>query len=155
MKPDKTALQEKPLRPQDLRIGNLVEWEGDSYPISLICDTLIKIDIGDDASQRIEKNPIWSPALDELKPIPITPELLERAGFDNRGGVWWIQYHLENWGIQLIYFNNEYIVRQGFMGGFKEIAHVKYWHELQNLYFALTGNELEFKDKYKSETENK
>jgi hypothetical protein len=65
----------------------------------------------------------------DFDPIPLTPEILEKAGFEKglngyffRGGV---EYNLKRHMLE------------GF--GYCEILYV---HQLQNLYYALTGEEL-------------
>lgn len=82
-------------------------------------------------------------------PIPITLEILEKCGFEsgketNINGL--IQYdfwktknipHLHRW---LLYKDGEYIIyKNNILIG---RAYIKYLHQLQNLYFALTGEEL-------------
>lgn len=79
-------------------------------------------------------NDNWDFELHELEPIPITEEILIRLGFkkgiagyekgdfDIRNyGEYWIEY-----GLQI----------QGFCPA------IKYVHQLQNLFYALTGTEL-------------
>jgi hypothetical protein len=74
-----------------------------------------------------EHNPSWF-----LYPIPLTPEKLEKCGFiyrndskDIMDNGYFVLYLGDS-----IYFNSYPIVQ------------VKYLHQLQNLYFALTGTEL-------------
>ena len=68
-------------------------------------------------------------------PIPITPEWLKRFGFENRGNNLFVKGKIE-----LRYYANrcEVVVRG------INITY-QYVHQLQNLYFALTGEELELK----------
>ena len=78
----------------------------------------------------------------KLAPIPLNPEILEKCGFEK----------CKN-GIELICFNecNNIIIASLFTGlpltleidGTRfPLYHIKYLHQLQNLYFALTGKEL-------------
>lgn len=75
--------------------------------------------------------------------IPLTTEWLERAGFIKE------MYDEEVW-YELFY--GPWIFLQGDKNGFTEVTiegfedslRVKYVHQLQNLYFALTGEELIF-----------
>ena len=77
------------------------------------------------------------------EPIPITPEWLERAGFECSGFTWdrgiMSVSELEiGWEVQF----------QDVMDGWHELNQdppCQYIHQLQNLYFALTGKELVFK----------
>ena len=69
------------------------------------------------------------------RPIPLTPEILEKCGFRN--------YDLIKWDTDAML-----IIKNG--DGYLYLAnqrHVNifYLHQLQNLYFALTGEELTFK----------
>lgn len=79
----------------------------------------------------------------DLKPVPLTPELLERFGFqayNDDGGFELI----EDKAIQL---HENYLEGDGFSFVFDTqfLTVIRYAHQLQNLYFALTGNELTLK----------
>lgn len=72
-------------------------------------------------------------------PVPITPEILENLGFKRDGSY----YNHRNislpvcptiHGTEIMLVPNE-----------KYAFRIKYLHQLQNLYFALTGEELTFK----------
>jgi hypothetical protein len=66
--------------------------------------------------------------------IPITPEILERCGFESNP--YQDRYELG-------YFHFEHCaIRQ--MIWIEKYPHVNYLHQLQNLYFALTGEELQY-----------
>lgn len=74
-----------------------------------------------------------------IEPIPLTPEILKKAGFETtieKSG-------LEEWNIYMI-GNVIFHWRYEFLNfGWVNDVDVKYLHQLQNLYFALTGEELE------------
>jgi len=81
---------------------------------------------------------------DSCKPIPLTEEWLLRFGFELKEAVMdekkyygWLNFsfHLDINFIEKSFFYH-------WMGGNIDI---KYVHQLQNLYFALTGEELEIK----------
>ena len=78
--------------------------------------------------------------LEDVKPIPLTEEWLERCGFYGRNDFKWIG----KVGIQSV--DGKYYFAFKDMGNvmFRSIVECKYVHALQNLYFALTGQELEF-----------
>ena len=65
---------------------------------------------------------------DDFYGIPLTPEILEKAGFVKSDGEfgWWLSKKV----ISGFYYDNTFITR------------IKSLHQLQNLYFALTGEEL-------------
>ncbi len=75
-------------------------------------------------------------------PIPITPEWLERFGFQKIIGCGW-QLDIETNHYCLYSENGKYV--DLFVYSDEVGKQCKYIHQLQNLYFALTGEELELK----------
>lgn len=72
-------------------------------------------------------------------PIPITEEWLLKFGF--------IQIHENNWQdveceIMVDLFNEKIYIISAMP--WKQLNHIKYVHQLQNLYFALTNEELTY-----------
>lgn len=83
-------------------------------------------------------------------PIPLTAEVLEKCGFDKHEGKWYKSFYREN----------DELLSQVFVGRLKEdpkdmyyygfsspimsvnINNVYSLHQLQNIFFALTGTEL-------------
>jgi len=110
----------------ELRIGNWYEYDGE--PTQWSFDDLRNLEF--------ETSYIG-------EPIPLTPDWLDRAGFeefDDDGG-----YELKSdMAIQLHY---AYLSDDGydFIFDTQFIVRIKFVHQLQNLYFALTGKELTFK----------
>ncbi len=112
---------------KELRIGNNVLESGyNGFKVSEICGT--------DFNR--------SEAL--FRPIPLTEEWLKRFGFKH-------EYLQDNNSPKTYYWCLEYetseqinaiIFIDGKISGYN---HVKNVHQLQNLYFALTGEELEIK----------
>lgn len=76
---------------------------------------------------------------DYANPIPIIEEWLFRMGFEK--DIFWSDYIFNDIFITLNDTDNTYMLDI-------DILHIKiqYVHQLQNLYFALTGEELEIKD---------
>lgn len=68
----------------------------------------------------------------EIKPIPLTPEILEKCGFVSNP--YQDRYELGD-------FHFEYCAIRNIVWC-EKYPHIKYLHQLQNLYFALTGEEL-------------
>lgn len=107
----------------ELRIGNLVIAK--DTPL----ESIVKVR-AQHIAEAEEHNPSWF-----LHPIPLTPEILEKAGFKYdtvcyyRNGV-----HIGSFKDGL-YFTCSPIS--------KDSVEIKYLHQLQNLYFALAGEELE------------
>ena len=83
--------------------------------------------------------------LEDLQPIPLTEEWLLKFGFENDGSYWrpkdcWHRYVFH----QRAFFTN--VLNLEPEGGIVPHAQVYYVHQLQNLYFALTGKELTIKN---------
>lgn len=120
------------LQATELRIGNYVSVFG--MPTCVTIDILV-------ALYRANKRP---GRVIDLSPIEITAKLLRLSGFKA-----WDEYgdcgHIKD-GIKLEYmmFGDESLNGWYFIAdGMKDHVKIAYFHQLQNLYFALTGKELE------------
>ena len=114
----------------ELRIGNYVNDRFDSQVI--VCDithTGINLNYG-----------YSTISINELKPIPLTEEWLLRFGFVKIRGLHLCKGYSLNSGEYLVYIDD----RGVYLKTNKNIF-IKYVHQLQNLYFALTGEELTLK----------
>lgn len=116
---------------KELRIGNWLMFNGHTksqvYTLEIMADGQSMVNYLDSTND------------DMYDAIPLTPEILENIGF-NKYRYWWTRpnntFNFEEWtndGLGLYLHVNEHKVGQ----------HIKYLHQLQNLYFALTGTELE------------
>jgi hypothetical protein len=79
----------------------------------------------------------------QFKPIPLTEEWLLKLGLE-KIGIWTFSLNLVG-NLDLIYYSGE----KGWSIGLKsysDFSNLKYVHQLQNLYFALTGKELKIKE---------
>lgn len=86
---------------------------------------------------------------DEMEPIPITPEILEKCGFEYFAWPDFLEF--------THYIKDDFILRETDSGysffntskcngaDRQHLVIIQYLHKLQNLYFALTGEELEVK----------
>ena len=125
---------DKELQAQELRIGSLVYGHGD-------------------IPHFIDPKNIWEYWLNNkyFKPIPLTPEWLERMGFElnvNTSYSWTMnpETNEELMQFKLNDFLGYHTTDGGtFIGGTRS-CFIKYVHQLQNLYSALTGQELEVKE---------
>lgn len=94
----------------------------------------------------------------ECQPIPLTEEWLLKFGFEKEeiicvGGLY-VEYHLKaNSDVYMVYLNDFsvglYASKREYENELAVIPthdNVKHVHSLQNLYFALTGTELEIKE---------
>lgn len=78
-----------------------------------------------------------------IEPVPVTAEWLEKFGFinDKETGYRWFAPN----NIDIAYDLDDNCIR---ISDSWEFGKRKYVHELQNLFFALTGTELELKNEY-------
>src|SRR5690606_25206485 len=77
----------------------------------------------------------------QAEPIPLTEEVLRKAGFEfiNEAGGFANEKHI-------IYWNGEWWSVHPFCTNDNDcVININSLHQLQNLYFALTGQELEVK----------
>lgn len=117
------------IQANELRLGNWVTITG--VPIQLTQKKIAFILEEDNSTTR-------------CSPIPLTPEILERCGFEKGclvkelNNEWMIYYNNGMW-LQVEKAEHPYICER------KDLFHIKYLHQLQNLYYALTGSELEIR----------
>jgi hypothetical protein len=116
------------LQPQELRIGNWVSNGERNYTV----DVNMLYDIATN-----ENFPIY--------PIPLTPEILEACGFENR------KIKIDDFTTLEFKFNSFFVfLCQDNAGiGCENVSisldEVKHLHQLQNLFYALTQTELQIK----------
>ena len=81
-------------------------------------------------------------------PLEITGSRLYAFGFRiEDANLYFKQYDWKNWGMYVLYYpDSEWTVSHGFIMERYELCGVKYVHQLQNLYFALSGEELTIKE---------
>lgn len=127
----------------ELRIGNKLFHIYDDWPEETVVEGIEydKVHIQTSTGGGTTVN------ISEVEPIPLTPEWLEKFGFtkDMGGGGGLLEF--ENGFIcfydmeaPLVAYTNERIKGA-------PMPHLKYVHQLQNLYFSLTGEELTIKEK--------
>lgn len=114
------------MKASELRIGNIVE----QGIIELIVSSLIQV-----------RDTIYESEV--IEPIPLTEEWLLKFGFDFSIDTWYLK-GFAIWETECgDKKGNEYM---GFFYELREVGmmdrEIKYVHELQNLHFALTGEEL-------------
>jgi hypothetical protein len=113
------------MKASELRIGNLVYFFKDA-PAMVIA-------IASDSLCITQSGGFINPKIEEIEPIPLTEEWLLKFGFEKvRWGM--SKYPIEIRG-SVVMFGNASAQRN---------LHIKckHVHQLQNLYFALTGEEL-------------
>jgi hypothetical protein len=125
------------MKANELRIGNLLLDRGDK---------LLRLDYWDfmKPAQRmfIEGSEVHSLTedLEYCKPIPLTAEWLLKFGFERRQIKDLISYNTNQLELYQYASNNNKIFFEHADGE----VELKYVHQLQNLYFALTGEELTY-----------
>ena len=125
------------MKATELRIGNLVIYVG-------ICNSRFN-KIGEFEIQPYHFGYLFEleDALDLLEPIPLTEEWLLKFGFEKlcstEKGFKQNVYSMRNPSLQI------YELSKGYGVSFWIGNELKYVHQLQNLYFALTNEELTFK----------
>ncbi len=106
------------MRSNELRIGNLIQKNGKIHYTNIFTLRDIKNLSIDDT--------------DIFEPIPLTEEILLKCGFEKVAGF----YSSKD---EILELTCDFIV---WKPNTKKLE-IKYLHQLQNLYFALTGEELE------------
>ncbi len=103
------------IQAQDLRIGNLIEYDGKQFPIHSLPP------LGDDEYEQ-------------LHPIPLTSEILLKCGFIEDDGIWVMKIGLKLYydGTGFYHINSEML------------THLDYLHQLQNWYYFNINEELTF-----------
>lgn len=131
------------MKASELRIGNLIQlnpsrnWVGTTFNDPIKIESISELGIN--YSNYPEMGVSWD-SLEDSKyvPIPITEDWLLKFGFI--GSKYW-KHHKLLFSIQK-YSNGYYVVLTDDEDDSFKIDHI---HQLQNLYFALTGEELQIK----------
>jgi len=138
------------MKANELRIGNWTSINGYWVNVYEIANGVIEISNGVDPY-----------SIHDINPIPLTEEWLLKFGF-NKGmesgrslfggykyrNYYYIQLEFENWQYRLVKktINDDWVLHQGFISQWSTVKEsIDYVHQLQNLYFALTGEELTIK----------
>jgi len=121
---------------KEARAGNIVMYDNRLFQIESIAMSFPCLNTDEFGIGVVDWN--------NINPIPLTPEILEKCGFE------WSIYH-QAWHKQGFVFD----LSERSVGGFfmhksrlnSEIIcpEIQYLHQLQNLYFSLTGEELNYK----------
>ncbi|HCD9234524.1 hypothetical protein [Elizabethkingia meningoseptica] len=111
---------------QELRLGNYVQYEMNSFHIAV-------------ESIELVNNLVNATDIEYLKPISLTDEWLIKLGFEKSDSSSNCMkktngYKFDFAGGEVLYLDS---VR---------LKHIKYIHQLQNLYFALGGEELQIQN---------
>lgn len=130
------------MKPQELSIGNYVRYNGSVVSVYAISNPTPNRSNHFDNKARVTLwcNGLIDATIDEIEPIPVTEELLEKYGFDepcdgvyeHNYGEFEVTKEVENWWVT-------------WNGGSDFWFRIKHIHQLQNAYYLATGKELEIK----------
>lgn len=125
------------MQAKDFRIGNLVKHDNRVFAIDSIANEFPTLDTIEFGVGVVDWN--------NIEPIQLTVGWLDGFGFEKEeeGGLESYDYYLEIGDELDIYANWNDGKLRCLSVSFLEIE-INYVHQLQNLYFALTGKELEF-----------
>jgi hypothetical protein len=112
----------KKMEAKELRIGNIVKYENTVYL---------------HGGKITEVDNIIQGETDYYEPIPLTEDWLLKFGFEKTS-----LHYFRKAGVLIQAEDNCY---ECYLGSV--VAKLEYVHQLQNLYFALTGTELEYNEK--------
>lgn len=136
------------IKANDLRVGNWVEEEIlGKVKIAEVHQQSVRVETINMKTDRSTEIILYSLGVENIKPIPLRPEILEKCGFK--------VYPASPTLMQLEYKNDHWICKRN--NGFAylafdlesyvevELTHLEDLHQLQNLYHSLTGEELNYK----------
>ncbi len=118
------------MKANELRVGNKINVEQTTHTVKKILSSVLISTWDKSTSKRIET---YRNSYDQIKPIPLTEEILLKCDcvLDKK-------LHTK-YGYFNYWFNSSGILCINLIN---DIVHIKYLHQLQNLYFALTNTEL-------------
>lgn len=140
------------MRVEELRIGNLIETTyGLSIVFGITKDGLVQVVMPDSPEESI-----FDFDLDKCGHISLTEEWLERLGLGVNDELKILEQKIDNKEIALTRDGvkieihtcrdaDPYDKRNDFYAFYEALPHIKFVHQLQNLYFALTNQELTIK----------
>lgn len=123
------------IEPRELRIGNLIAYNGRPDQVIHLTNQHIETFVG-------PEEPLLADS-DSWSPIPLTAEWLERFGIERvSDGVIADHWHYEGF---FLYIDETDAGHKYYYMSDAALVTIDYVHQLQNLYFALTGTELDLK----------
>ncbi len=120
------------MKANEMRVGNYYDHNGEVKQVTP--NTILEV---------------WEAERDWCKPIPLSEEVLIRCGFEkNKNEDRSDCFYFISVGVSQLHINPDNGVAWIFRGDniFNNPTLIEYLHQLQNLYFALTGEEIVLKD---------
>lgn len=125
------------MRPKDIRLGNYIQWDDDSKEIIQV----ESIERGEEETKNMYfVNGGW---IEDFLPVPISEDWLIKFGFTKDKTDNYFYGHPTYKTFYPIYKRGESF---GFNGLGLSVKEFKYIHQLQNLYYSLTSEELTIKE---------
>ena len=125
------------MKTNELRLGNYVTDKSGftMYVVGIYEDTVLLNFKGNEGD-------VWEVKEEELKGVVLDTELLIKSGFKRQvTGIGWDKYSKDGIDLSLAPLSNGSYVPVYHVNG--EMVHIKYLHQLQNLFWCLSGKELE------------
>ncbi|MBD9177599.1 MAG: hypothetical protein EGP82_00200 [Odoribacter splanchnicus] len=125
------------INPKELRLGNYIYAELVDCPRRIVISAISSGGVSEYGSLAEPTNPQstyerkWI-SIDDLKPIPLTEEILLKSGFEKHKFGIVTYYH------PLFELDNNFRIK-----GIDYNRKIEYLHELQNIFYDLTGNEID------------
>lgn len=138
------------IKPKELRLGNLIEWaiSGDTGTVEEIRQNTVR------ARYVSDKERTAMSLYEDIDPVSLTEEWLEKFGFVKTmstiimSDIEYIDYRMPQFVCFLLSGGKgvevEFSAKHNTIEERGYLTNVKYAHQLQNLYFALTGKELSY-----------
>lgn len=132
------------MKPEELRIGNYVfplDQGGEKLDIAHKVTLISRTYVGVTFTTEVNR------AYNEIEPIPLTEEWIEKFGFkfqEDESPYGMMLYTNEDWSFCILeeFGTYSYAESQGEDYEYFDVMCLRTVHQLQNLYFALTGEEL-------------
>lgn len=117
---------------KELRIGNYLLYEGDRIQVTNIAAKSINLTF--EGITVVS----WIP-IEEVEPIPLTTQIIERLGFRYRYNT----YPYKDSEYRITKANGRFFLT--FIQDHKRLVEVFFVHQVQNLIYSLTGEEISFR----------
>jgi hypothetical protein len=139
------------MKANELRIGSIISINGENVIVDHIKCNEDSVTVKDGFIIVFNGGDLETDGNDNIKPIPLTPSILEAAGFELINSFHPTYYFSQSDAVlELLLSPDEKTWMTKIYNNYSELStrfvlikNTYYLHELQNLYFSLTGTELE------------